>query len=122
MFVCKFNPRWIDIALQTVTSEHQDSQISLETPSLPYSADSSQLDPADPGRELGETAYTEWLELDRTLTKLHETHSIHTKVLYNVPFWSDKQRARSCMESLLPEATAGGMVDLVNPRLEGRKL
>jgi hypothetical protein len=62
---------------------------------------------------IGETTYREWLELDRLLTHLCESQSIQFTLLYDVPYAVDEQDARVWMESLFPEATARGIVDLV---------
>ena len=65
-------------------------------------------------RMIGEAAYQEWLELDRLLTHLWESHSYQSKVLYDVPIWVNGQSARSCIESLFPEVTTRGIVDFVD--------
>ena len=58
-------------------------------------------------------AYTEWLELDRILVQLHESHSIRLKVLYNPRIGIEGSRERARMNVLLPEAMKRGMVGLV---------
>lgn len=65
-------------------------------------------DPGYTGNNIGQATYLEWLELDRILVQLRESHSIHLKVL----LWADEQKAKSWMECLLPEVMAGGTVCL----------
>ena len=48
-----------------------------------------------------------WLELDRFLTQLHESHSICLEVFH----W-DERAVKSCVECLLPEVVTRGIVDL----------
>ena len=114
-FLCKLNPRWIVETLQTITSDNQAlQQISIETPTLPYNSGLHNFDPGDPGYAIGESAHSWWSKLDYLLAKLHKSHPIRLKILYNVPVWADKQRAKVCMESLLPEMTKRNTVDLVD--------
>ena len=65
-------------------------------------------------KTIGEATYQGWLELDRLLTYLWESHSSRLKVLYNVPSWVDGKFARRCMETLFPEVTTRGIVDFVD--------
>jgi hypothetical protein len=114
VFKFSLNPRWIVKTLRTVTNDHRNlRQISLD---LPYAFLSPEFEGADPARvrqAVGETVHTGWSELDRLLIQLWESHSIRPKALYSVPSWVDRRRARICMESLLPETAAGGIVDLI---------
>ena len=64
---------------------------------------------------VGETVYREWLELDRLLTQLSESHSICLEILYDMPSSLGGEIASSLMESLLPELTRRGLA-----RLTGR--
>ena len=106
------------MALQTVTLDHRGfKQALIKTRLLPFDPDFCGFDPVNPGPSLGEAAYMGWLELDCTLAKLHESHSVRFKVLYNVPDWATKEKAVDCMESLLPEVTKRGVVELVDPNL-----
>ena len=92
---------WITEALQTVTLEHRDlRQISIH---VPY-----YFTPEVTGDETHEV----WLELDRLLVQLWESHSIHPKVTYPKP--DGEQRAvRDCIGCLFPEITTRGLTDLV---------
>ena len=71
----------------------------------------SCANPAVFRKAIGEATYQEWLELDRLLTQLWESHSSRLKILYIAPSWVDGQHARSCIESLFPEVTTRGIVD-----------
>lgn len=62
-------------------------------------------------RAIGEAVYEEWLELDRLVVRLWESHPFLLRVRYNVPSHVDGQCARRCMNSLLPEVTARGIAD-----------
>ena len=56
----------------------------------------------------------QWLESDHLLAQPRESHSIRLKVLYyEHPDGTDCR----CANSLLPEATKRGIVDLVNLKL-----
>ena len=113
-FVCKSNPKWITASLRTITHNHRNFQrVSIVDPELLYH--SSPLWPANPAgiiHVVGETAYREWLELDRLLTKLSESHSIRPEVLYNLLPSMDRKWANDLVESLLPELTMRGLARL----------
>ena len=78
-----------------------------------HGRDINCVDPANFGRAIGDPIYREWLELDHLLVQLWESHSIRPKVTYIALSYMHEGRARSCMESLLPEVTTRGIVDLV---------
>ena len=66
--------------------------------------------PADITRAIGEAAYMQWLEFDRFLARLWESHSIHLKILcYKRQDGTDCR----CVNGLLPEVTRRGVADLV---------
>jgi hypothetical protein len=108
------NPQWSVMALRTITPNHRDlRQISLTTP---YTLIGSNYDHDDPTKfrdRVGETVCGEWSELDHLLARLWESHSIRPKVRYSLPAWIDEEGARGCMESLLPEVSRRGVVDLI---------
>ena len=60
----------------------------------------------------GETAYQGWLELDRLLVQLCESHSIRLKVLYIPRINIDGRKKGSRMKTLLPEVGTRGLADL----------
>ena len=103
--------QWVTRSLQTITSNHRHlKQIALDTPSVPHF---NHLDAVLIRRTIGETTYGDWLELDRLLAKLCESHSIHLKVLH-LP--ESVRGVGSCVETLLPEVTKRGMVGLAELR------
>jgi len=102
-------PEWVTIALKTVTPEHRNLlQISI---SADYYPTIVMFDADDTVRGVEEQTPGQWLELDRLLTQLWESHTIPPKVLCRVPSWKEKS-ARDSMGCLLPEATRGGTVNL----------
>lgn len=111
-FTCYLDPWWIYKALRTITHSHKDIQrISVDTRwSLHHRnivlAKVASLEPA-----IGEAIFLRWLELDLLLVQLWESHSVRPSVLYKVPSSRGRRWARSCIETLLPEITARGIVD-----------
>ena len=98
---------WILATLRTVTQNHKE----LESIKLTVS-DSLGLNDLEGVRRVGgETACQEWLELDRLLVQLCESHSIRLEVLYNPRRDMFGRRKRSRMKTLLPEV-AMGLADL----------
>ena len=70
--------------------------------------------PADVVKDIGETSYQGWLELDSVLAQLWESHSVRPVVTYKVlPESPDGGTAGRRVRSLLSGVTATGMVDLV---------
>ena len=103
-FVSAYNPRWITMALRTIGRDHPNfQQISIYPPD-----NLNGLDPAVIKFTIGKTACLEWLDLDRLLAEFHELYSVRLKAL----IWIDVQRGRGCVECLLPEVTARGIIDL----------
>ena len=79
--------------------------------------------PADLTGAIGEAAYQEWLDLDRSIARLWESHSIRLKAeYYDSSTFGDgmvaKDKARKCLECLLPEVTNRGIVDLARRELQ----
>ena len=68
------------------------------------------VSPAGVRHTIERTTY-EWFELDRCLVLLWESHSIRLRIRYGLP--ARMNAARGWMEILFPEATKGGIVDLV---------
>ena len=97
------------MALQTITPEHRDlPQISIYVPHYLacFSVD------ADVEQAIGGVNFGQWLDLDRLLVRLWESHSIRSKVIREV-LKGEKRGMRDCIETLLPEAMKRGMIDLV---------
>jgi hypothetical protein len=104
------NPRWSAMALRTITPNHRDlRQISLVAPSTLFDTKYNHDDPTKFRKRMGERVCREWSELDHLLARLWESHSIRPKVLYRM----GEENARSCMESLLPEVSRRGVLDLI---------
>lgn len=113
-FVRDLNPRWITMTLRTITSNHRNiQQISVDTSYILYDLILTRVDPANFKHTIGATAHAEWSELDRLLCKLWESRLVRSRVMYNVPSSVETGKARICMESLFPEGTKRGVVDLV---------
>ena len=107
--VFQVNPKsvsWVTMALQTITPEHRGlQQISIFMPrSLAFSdADANIM------QSLGEAISRQWLDLDRHLVELWESHSIRPRVGWGL---GDKQRNMDhCVGCLLPEINKRGIVD-----------
>ena len=104
-FICLLHPGWVLRTLRTVTQNHRE--LEWITLSVLSGRGLSKCDNVKDA--VGETACLEWLELDRLLAQLHESHSIRLKVLHDV----DGSRERRRMTVLLPEVMTRGVVDLV---------
>lgn len=106
-------PQWVSDTLRTIAPSNGNlQQISLSAPYVIFTLSFRSVDPATLPRVLGETTCREWLELDRLLVLLWETHSIRLKILYLGSFRVDRPSARKCMDSLFPEVTTRGIADL----------
>ena len=110
-FTLWLRPRLLSATLRTVTRDHKElERITLTVVS---SRGLHNCEEIRRGRTDGETVFREWLELDRLLAQLNESHSVRLTVMYNTHVDSDGSGERSRMGFLLPEATARRMVDLV---------
>ena len=97
------------MALQTITSEHRDiQQISIHVSHI------TPLDRinANTRQTTGESAYGQWLDLDRLLVRFWELRSIRPRVIYVVVSEDEEKEAIDCMSFLLPEITKRGIIDL----------
>jgi len=103
--------KWVIMALQTIASKCQDPpQVSLH---VPYS---STLVGASPNvrQSVGERDFGQWLELDRLLVQLWESHSVCPKIICTTPKGGkEKEDVRGYIERLLPEITKEVIIDLV---------
>lgn len=96
------------MALQTIAQDHQNfQQVSISSPIFFDTLVNLRPDPAVSRSMIGEPAFLGWLELDRLLARFHESHLIRPKVL----LWKGRQWRGGCMEYLLPEVVARGIVD-----------
>ena len=113
-FETEQNPQTAVAALRTITSNHRDlQQISISTKYIIPNLELRDIVTPSDWRLSLQHANMMWLELDRLLTQLWESHSIRLKVAYYSPTWLDGERARSCMGNLVPELMMRGAVDLV---------
>ena len=114
VFVCALDPEWIATSLGTIPRDHQGlQQITINPSDVFYYSSPGPAGFTDIRNVIGETLRRGWLELDRVLSLLRESHRIQIRVLYNIPSMVDQARARGYMEDLLPEVTTGGTVELV---------
>ena len=96
--VRRSNIHWIIAALQTVKSKNlEEITIRLHSTTL--------------GNSTVEMNHLEWQDLDRLLVQFWTSHSIRPRLVYgpNSGGWN----ARDHAQSLLPELTRRGLVDLV---------
>lgn len=93
--------------LDTITLKHKDfKRVSICFPDL------FLFEGPDRFRlTVGEETYSEWVDLDRTLIRLWESHMIHMKVICNI-----KERGAKVtyddMKHLFPEMTAKKIIEL----------
>jgi len=99
--------KWISLALQAVTSDHQDlRRISVD---VPYHLAGLRVG-EDPWRVIGEGLVEEWFGLDRILLHLLESLSIRTDVIWT---WGGSVRVLgNYIGCLLPEVMKRGMVTI----------
>ena len=99
---------WITMALQTITPEHRDlRQISFDVHYLTnFNAEATFR------RLIREAILGHWLDLDRLLVRLWESHSIRPKIICATP-GQERQSVRSWVGGLLPETTRRGVIDLI---------
>ena len=110
-FACVLDFRWIVPTLQTITNNHRNfRQILLDATRV---ASLGRFDAANPAPAIGETTYQNWSELDRTLFQFWESRSIRFKVVYDAPLSADKDKVRTCLESLLPKVMKEGAAELI---------
>ena len=77
-----------------------------------YAHISRSIDSSNIIHAIGETTYRAWLELDRLLAQLSESHSIRPEILCDVPVSVYRKEARGSMEILLPELMKRGLVEV----------
>ncbi|KAF9789320.1 hypothetical protein BJ322DRAFT_1105182 [Thelephora terrestris] len=97
---------WTTVALKTITSKHtQFKKVSIFIP---------VVDPALLGEAIGffgKTFLDRWMDFDRVLVQLWESHAIHTQAIYLTE--QQEKEARDFIGSLLPEMTRRGIVKMV---------
>jgi len=100
--------KWIVMALQTITSKHQDLQrITIHTP---YEYHPSVREPVNLRNVAGEARYKQWMVLDDLLVRLLESHAIPTKVTHGTE--NNKKKLEMCehIRSLLPKIAERGTI------------
>ena len=109
----QLSAEWIVMALQTITSKHRDlRRISFH---IPYH-DTVGAPSTDIRKTVGETAYEQWLDLDRLLVQFWESHLIRPKITYSYGLEDGRKGGMDFVSRLLPEITKRGVVDLVKDR------
>ena len=93
------------MTLETITSKNQDlKQVSVRV---------SDAEVIDAGVNFGEAAVErslgQWLNLDRSLVRIWESHSIRPRVVWR----TGKQNVEEFTAQLMPEVTKRGVLDLV---------
>ena len=96
------------MALNTIASEHTDFRaVSIYVLFDFISSDVS--DPINVRQTIGESFYRQWVDLDRLLARLYESHAVRAKV-------AAMEESTHVYGKLLPEATKGGCTVLAyNP-------
>jgi hypothetical protein len=98
---------WVASTLKTIASGHRDlREVSIKGQAFSDSTD-WPTDAADVEDDIRE----EWVNLERTLIQLWESHGVCTKVMYHS---RRREESRELVEDLLPEATKRGIVGLVD--------
>ena len=115
VIMCKrVGAKWVAAMLRSVTSNNRNlRQIILCVPDMCYCPILRPGDPSNVLDVLGETDLSHWLELDRALAQLWESHSIRPKVYYYASSGKDEREWDSCIHEVLPEITRRGIADLV---------
>ena len=97
--------QWVITTLHTITPKHRDlRQITIDLPGSSAVIGAS----ADLGKAIGEEDFGQWLDLDRLLVQLWESHSIRPRVVYVE--WNNMING---IRYLLPEITRRGIIHLI---------
>ena len=107
-FMCLLRPGWILATLETVTRDHRE----LKRIALAVFSSRGFHDSEGDEHAVGGGVYQKWLELDRLLVQLRESHSIRLEVTHDKAIDTNGRKERSRMKVLLPEVMAREMVDL----------
>ena len=112
-FICPRSPQWVANTLRTITPNHRN----LQRIWVWYGNRHRDTYRVTDGfrTSIRETNYQGWLELDRLLVELWESHSVRLMVLYGgSASTAFRPRTKLCTESLFPEITVRGIVELIN--------
>ena len=116
-FDCERDTQWVVAVLRSLARNHMNLQkIAIYVDYILNGPDRADYydDPVNIRLAIGEANYQGWLELDHLLAQLRESHLIKLEVMYTSPYHAGRERARNCMESLLPETSARGLIDLID--------
>ena len=109
----KKSPQWVAKTLRTTTHNHRSlQQVSLALCQNYYFGYFTTKNPTNLSKVIGRTICPGWLELDDALVQLWESHSIRSEPKY-VVLVEGKVEGGCWAGSLLPEATARGIIRLV---------
>lgn len=104
------------MTLRTITPNHRNlRQISIcITHTLSHVAP-HRIHPTYFKLSVSSDAHQQWLELDRLLVQLWESHAIRLRVLYDGSTSTvAQQKMRGCIECFFPETVARGIVDMIS--------
>jgi len=104
------DPKWVTITLRTITSKHRDLRQILISAAYFSKLIGFHID-FDVRVAERQTA-GQWLELDRLLAQLWESHSTPPKIMCRALSGKEKD-IRDLMGRLLPEVTVGGTANLL---------
>jgi hypothetical protein len=96
---------WVAMTLRTITPEHRDfEEIKIDIPYRPILGGVG----ANVRQAIGAANFGQWLDLDRLLVKLWESHSTRPKVVSTTSTCTG-----DFIGCLLPEVMRSGILDLV---------
>ena len=109
----KKSPQSVANTLRTITRNHRSlQQVSLALCRNYYFGYCTTKNPTNLRKVIGRTICPGWLELSDALVQLWRSHSIRSEPVY-VVLVEGKVEGECCVGSLLPEATARGIICLV---------
>ena len=100
-----YSAAWVTATLDTITPEHRDFKlVSIYFTDLLQDTSLVGL--------TKEATYSQWMDLDRNLVRLWESHAIRTKVAFNV-YEGQTRVTYDDMKYLFREMTTKGRIELV---------
>ena len=114
MLVCVSDPGWITSVLRTIPRDYRNLQrIAIDASEVVDEAGLDYVRPGDPRGILEATTCERWLELDRLLAQLWESHPICLEVLYGALPLPGEDIARSWIRCFLPVVVGKGRAKLI---------
>jgi hypothetical protein len=102
------------MALQTVQSKNLQ-QITIYLLAVSVNLQQINIHPyGTPGNPVEETVPQEWRDLERVLVQFWTSHSIRSKIMYEVG--KGRKDRGAIVSRLLPELTRRGLFDLLGER------